>query len=137
MTPDQPSRPFTAASFNQYLAEGKLMASRCEGCGAVHLPPRAICPACHSANLQWQEESDSATLAAFTVIYVAPSAQIALGYGREKPYLSGIVQTPGGQKISARIEGFDPLQPESIHVGAPLQRVSDSPALTYRAVTEA
>jgi len=137
MTPDQPSRPFTAASFNQYLAEGKLMASRCEGCGAVHLPPRAICPACHSANLQWQEESDSAALLAFTVIYVAPSAQIAQGYGREKPYISGIVQTASGQKISARIQGFDPFKPESIQIGAALQRVSDSPALTYQVVTKA
>ena len=38
-------RPFTAASFNQYLAEHKLMGACCPACHATYLPPRAICPA--------------------------------------------------------------------------------------------
>lgn len=137
MTADSTPRPFTAAAFNQYLAEGKLMAARCTRCGAIHLPPRAICPACHSDQLEWAEESPHATLAAFTVVYVAPNAMIAQGYGRDKPYISGIVETASGQKISARIEGFDPLKPESIHIGAPLLLQASPAGLIYRAVTQA
>ena len=42
------------------------------------------------------------------------------GYGRDKPYVSGIVELEEGVKISARITGFDAKKPETIQVGAPL-----------------
>ncbi len=63
MTETTTIRPFTVASFDQYLAEGKLMASRCEDCGELTLPPRAICPKCHSENMAWTETSGKGKLA--------------------------------------------------------------------------
>ena len=113
-----PTRPFSAAAFNQYLAEGKLMAARCTQCGALYLPPRAICPACYQDGMEWVETSGRARLAAFTVIYVPPNAMAAQGFGRQKPYISGIVELEEGLKISVRIEGLDPLAPQSIQTGA-------------------
>ena len=113
-------RPFTAASFDQYLAEGKLMASSCTNCGAFHLPPRAVCPACHGEALEWVQTSGKGTLAGFTVVYIAPTFMIEQGYGRDKPYISGIVELEEGVKISARITGLDPAQPDQIEIGAPL-----------------
>ena len=113
-------RPFSAASFDQYLAEGKLMASRCTDCGKLNLPPRAICPNCHSENLKWTDASSKGKLAGFTVIYIAPTFMIEQGYGRENPYVSGIVELDEGVKISARIIGVDATKPEEIKVGAPL-----------------
>lgn len=120
MTEEITTRPFTVASFNQYLAEGKLMASHCLSCGALHLPPRAICPKCHGSSLDWVETSGKGRLAGFTVVYIAPTFMIEQGYGRDKPYVSGIVELDEGVKISARITGVDPAQPASIQVGAPL-----------------
>ena len=113
-------RPFTAAAFNQYLAEHKLMASRCPACAALCLPPRAICPACHGDQLEWAEMSGKGQLAAFTSVFVAPSAMIAEGYGRENPYVTGIVALDEGVKISARIMGVDARDPASIRIGTPL-----------------
>jgi len=113
-------RPFSAASFDQYLAEGKLMASRCAGCNSMHLPPHAICPKCHSANMDWVETSGKGKLAGFTVIYIAPTFMIEQGFGRENPYVSGIVELEEGVKISARITGVDALRLETIRVGARL-----------------
>ena len=120
MTETTTVRPFSAASFDQYVAEHKLMASRCASCGAMHLPPRAICPKCHSDQMEWVETSGKGKLAAFTVIYVAPNAMIAQGFTREKPYISGIVEIEEGPKISARITGFDPTKPDTIKVGSEL-----------------
>ena len=120
MTDQTTTRPFTVASFNQYLAEGKLMASHCLDCDALHLPPRAICPKCHSSRLDWVETSGKGKLAGFTVIYIAPSFMVEQGYGRDKPYVSGIVELDEGVKISARITNVDPARPESIQVGSPL-----------------
>jgi uncharacterized OB-fold protein len=111
-------RPFTAAAFNQYLAEAKLMASHCLACGASHLPPRAICPKCHSDQIEWVAVSGKGTLAAFTVIYIGPTFMVEQGFGRKTPYISGIVTLEEGISISARITGLDPLKPETIQVGA-------------------
>jgi len=113
-------RPFTAASFDQYLAEGKLMASRCADCGTLNLPPRAICPKCHSENLEWAETSGRGKLAGYTVVSIAPTFMIKQGYGRDKPYVSGVVELDEGVKISARITNVDATKPEEIKVGTPL-----------------
>ena len=113
-------RPFSAASFNQYLAEQKLMGSRCAACGQLYLPPRAICPHCHSNQMEWTELSGEGTLAAFTAIHIAPTLMLEEGYGRDNPYCTGIVETAEGVKISARIIGVDAADASSIQIGIPL-----------------
>ena len=121
MTESTSDRPFTANSFNQYLLEGKLMASRCMDCGDLGLPPRAVCPECHGTKMEWIETKGRGKLAGFTVVYIAPTFMIEQGYRRDKPYISGIVELEEGVKISTRILGVDPLKPEDIHIGTPLE----------------
>lgn len=113
-------RPFTAASFEQYLNEKKLMGSHCPQCNADYLPPRAICPQCYGDQLVWVEFNGKAKLEAFTSIYIAPTAMIAAGYGRDKPYLAGIVELEEGVKISGQILGLDASQPDKVKIGTPL-----------------
>ncbi len=113
-------RPFTAASFSQYLSEKKLMGSHCPHCNAEYLPPRAICPQCHGERLAWAEFSGKAKLAAFTSIYIAPTAMIAAGYGRDNPYLAGVVELVEGVKISAQILGLDARKADEIQIGTSL-----------------
>ena len=110
-------RQFTSTSFNKFLAEGKLMASRCVECGQLNLPPRAICPKCHCENLEWVETSGKGKLVGFTSIAIAPTFMVEQGYGRDNPYVSGIVELDEGVKISARITGVDAGKPEEIKVG--------------------
>ena len=112
--------PFTVASFNQFLKEKKLMASRCPACDALYLPPRAICPACHGDQLEWAETSGKGRLAAFTSVYVGPTAMIAAGFDRNHPYVTGIVELDEGVKISAQILGVDAAHPEQIKIGTPM-----------------
>ena len=113
-------RPFTPASFAQFLDEKKLMGSHCSHCDENFLPPRAICPKCYSEQLEWIEFSGKATLAAFTSIYIAPTAMIAAGYGRDKPYLAGVVELEEGVKISGQILGLDASQPDQVEIGTSL-----------------
>ena len=119
--PQNDSRPFTAASFNQYLHEKKLMASRCENCAALFLPPRAICPRCHHDRMKWEQMSGQGKLAAFTAVHIAPTFMTQQGYGRGNPYLSGVVELAEGVKISARIAGMDATKPESVKIDIPLR----------------
>ena len=106
--------------FEEKLKEKKLMGTFCKKCGEVHLPPRPICPKCKSPDVEWKELSGRGKLVAFTSIRVAPPLMIEEGYGRDKPYITGIVELEEGVKISARILGFDPEKPEDVKIGAPL-----------------
>lgn len=113
-------REFTSASFNQYLSEKKLMGSRCRKCGAVYLPPRPLCPKCQSTQMEWVEMKGKGKLAAFTAISVGPSFMCNLGYSRDNPYLTGIVQLEEGPKISARLTNLDARHPEAIKTAVPM-----------------
>ena len=120
MSNDVLERPFTAASFNQFIAEKKLMGSRCTKCEALYLPPRAICPKCHSDQLSWEELSGNGSLAAFTSVFIAPTFMVDAGYGRNNPYVSGVVKLDEGVMISARILDLDPKDAASIEIDTPL-----------------
>lgn len=114
-------RDFSSTSFYHYLGEGRLMGSRCQDCGALHLPPRSLCPACFGDEMEWEPMVGKGRLVAFTTIHIAPTAMIEAGHGRENPYCTGIVQLEGGPSISAQILGVDLSRPEEIQIGMPLR----------------
>ncbi|UCC59977.1 MAG: hypothetical protein JSV02_09635, partial [Dehalococcoidia bacterium] len=66
-------KDFTSASFYQYLAEKRLMGSKCKQCGALYLPPHPICTKCHGDDMEWAEMKGNGKLAAFTSIAVGPT----------------------------------------------------------------
>lgn len=112
---------FTAVAFQAHLNDQKLMASRCQVCGSLHLPPRALCPDCYGGAVQWEKVGKKGRLLALTVVHIAPTAMIEAGYGRDNPYCTGIVQLDDGPAISAQIVGVDPARPETIRVGMPVR----------------
>jgi hypothetical protein len=114
-------REFSSASFYQYLDEHKLMGSRCRSCGALHVPPRPLCPDCHAEEMEWAQMDGRGSLVAFTIVHIASTAMIAAGYGKDNPHCTGIVRLPEGPAISAQILGVDARQPAQIAVGMPLK----------------
>jgi uncharacterized OB-fold protein len=114
-------KTFTGAAFYRLLDQHRLMAARCAACGALFLPPRPLCCNCHSTEMAWTELSGKGRLAAFTTVHIAPSAMIEAGYGRDKPYCTGIVQLEEGPSISAQILGVDAAQPDTIKIGMRLR----------------
>jgi len=112
--------PFTIASFDNFLTEKKLMASRCANCGALWLPPRPICLTCKGDEMEWKELGGKGKLVAFTVIGVGPMPMIDAGYGRDNPYCVGIVEVEEGPRIGAQILGVDVAHPENIKIGTPV-----------------
>jgi uncharacterized OB-fold protein len=115
------AREFTSASFNRFLAEKKLMASRCKECKSMYLPPRPLCTRCYDGEMEWIELKGKGTLVAYTVIAVGPTFMIEEGYDRKNHYCSGIVQLEEGLKISARILEVDVKKPDAIKIGTPLE----------------
>jgi uncharacterized OB-fold protein len=113
-------RPFSDISYAKFLAEEKLMGSRCAHCDALYVPPRPICICCHHGDMQWEEMLGRGKLAAFTCIGIGPAFMIAEGFNRRNPYCSGVIALDEGVRVDARIEGVDPNNPETIKVGMPL-----------------
>ena len=111
---------FTHAAFSKILGEHKLKASQCQDCGALHLPPRAICPQCFGENMAWAEMSGKGHLQAYTTINIGLTAMIEAGYDRMNPYCTGIVKLEEGPVISAQILGVDTANPEQIAIGTEL-----------------
>ena len=114
------NEPFTAASFDKFCAEKKLMASKCQKCGTLSLPPRPLCLKCHSTDIEWQQLKGKGKLVAFTVIGVGPWTMIKEGYDREHPYCSGIIELEEGPRIATQILGVDVKNPQNIKVGTPV-----------------
>jgi uncharacterized OB-fold protein len=71
--------------------------------------------------MEWVEMSGKGRLTAFTSVFIGPTFMNEAGFGRENPYLTGIVQLDEGVKISARLLGMDARHPESIQIGIPLE----------------
>lgn len=112
--------PFTAASFDQFCNEKKVMAAKCKACGALWLPPRPICLECHGHDMEWTQLSGKGKLISFTVIGVGPWTMTNEGYDRDHPYCSGVVELEEGPRFTAQIVGVDVDNPQNIKVGTPV-----------------
>ena len=114
-------RPINDYGFEQFLSEGKLMGSTCNGCQTLYVPPRSLCPQCRHSEMEWTETAGEGRLVAFTSISIGTPTMIKEGYDRNNPYCSGAVELVEGARVVARIEGVNPLRPETIKVGMPLR----------------
>ncbi len=113
-------KPFNDDSYEQFLNSGKIMGSKCKKCGALSLPPRPLCVSCFGSQMEWVQFKGNGKLAAFTSIVVAPPPMAREGFGRNNPYVVGVVELQEGVKIVARITGVDAKKPEQIKVGTVL-----------------
>ena len=82
-----------------------------------------MCPDCFSDDMAWEQLSGHGKLAAFTTVYIAPTAMIEAGYGRDNPYVTGIVALDEGPSISGQIVGVDAKGARDVAVGMPLQAI--------------
>ena len=132
------AREFNAASFYAYLKEKRLMGLRCRACQHLSATPRPLCPSCRSGDVEWYEFSGKGRLSTFTCISIVPVFMAKRGYGRDKPYCTGIVTLLEGPRISALITGVDASNPQNIKTGMSLvldlsELDPEKPSVTFRA----
>jgi uncharacterized OB-fold protein len=130
---------FNSTAFYKKLKEERqLVGVKCNACGHISPEPRPLCPECHRFDMEWHQFSGRAKLSTFTCISVVPVLMAEKGYGRNKPYCSGIVTLEEGPRISARINGVDGNNPQDIKTGMDLVLDLDDldlehPSLAFRA----
>jgi uncharacterized OB-fold protein len=105
--------PFTIEQFYKFIGERKLMASKCNKCGVMSLPPKPVCSNCLSKNFNWIRLRNRGKLLTYTVIYVAPEQFQSIA-----PYAFGIMELDYGLRLPGMIRG---VESEKINVGMELE----------------
>lgn len=118
---DNMGEDFTIKNYFDEVKNKRVLGSKCNECGNIHVPPRPICDHCQSQSIERIELGGDATLEAFSIVYVPTSKMIEAGYGRDNPNCVGIVKMAEGPMLSAELHGFDLAHPEEIKIGSPVK----------------
>ena len=82
----------------------------CNGCNQFHFYPRALCPNCASANLQWTAISGRGGVYSFTIVHRAPSPAFA----SEVPYAVALIALEEGPHLMSSIVN---CAVDAVHIG--------------------
>ncbi len=101
--------------FVSYLEQGKVMGSKCKGCGLKFFPPRADCYQCLSSDMEWFEVSGKGKLITYSKLQYGP-----VGFEGDLPYAIALADF-GEYKVFGRLAGDIPEN--EIKVGMELKAV--------------
>ncbi len=87
-----------SADFVNYLAQGKVMTTKCKKCGARYFPPKMDCPKCLLSDMEWFEIKSNGKLITYTKVHYGPS-----GFEDDAPYILGIGEFGDGLRIFGRL----------------------------------
>ncbi len=118
-TPDEDSRPFWEGT-----AIGELRVQRCASCGRRRMPPRPMCPHCHSLDARWEATSGRGRIWSFVVAHppllaayaeLAPYNVIVVELDEEPTirFTGNLVDTPDG--------ALNQVDPHTLEIGMPVE----------------
>ena len=110
--PTPETRPFWEAARRH-----QLCLPRCRPCAALVFFPRAVCPGCLGADLEWQRLSGRGTLHTFTVVHRGLK-----GFPLGPPYVIAMVELAEGPRLMTNLVGVDP-DPAKIRIGMAVEVV--------------
>ena len=95
--------------------ENYLIGGKCQACGAVAFPKRAVCHKCLSEDVVEIPLSRRGKLASFTVAWAAPQ-------GFKPPLMQGYIDLPEGVRLFSLITGPEP-SPHALGLGQEMELV--------------
>jgi hypothetical protein len=110
--PTPETRPFWEAARRH-----ELCLQRCRACRRYVFFPRAACPHCLGADLEWRRVSGRGTLHTFTVVHRGQR-----GFPLGPPYVIAIVELAEGPRLMTNLVGVEP-DPTKIRIGMPVEVV--------------
>jgi uncharacterized OB-fold protein len=121
--PLRPAISRDTAFFWAGTAVHELRIQRCEDCGTLRHPPGPRCMACGSADRGYQLALGTGTIFSYVVHHHPPVS------GRTAPFVVALIELSEGVRMLGELIGVDPLDPDAIRIGAPVevgwQRVDD------------
>ena len=97
-----PERPAAPPSFRAESWKFAFTGSRCQACGARHVPPQRVCVKCHAVDRMAAERLADipATIATFTVDRLA--------YSLSPPVVAAVIDFEGGGRFQCELTDVDP-----------------------------
>ena len=98
---------------------GKFMATKCNKCGYVMMPPRIFCEECFDDDVEWVEVGNKGVIQTFAVSYFSTD-----GKRLSDPWMLAIVKldkSDGG--LVVRLDG---VQPNDVKIGMKVEAVLKS-----------
>ena len=121
-----------SAPYWQAAHEGRLDIPLCGDCGKHHFYPRAICPYCHSDNLNFDTVSGRGEVHTFTIAR-RPAGP---AFADDVPYVVALIELEEGPRMMSQIQTDDP---EKVHIGAKVEvtfvKASDEISFPYFRMT--
>ena len=90
----------------------RLAVQRCAACGTTHHPPRPMCPACHSVELQWQDVAGTGVVYSYALLHHPQHPAF------EYPVPAVLVDLDEGVRVVSNLVDVDP---HDIHIGMPVE----------------
>ncbi len=113
---------FTATTkvnaFIDYLKAGRVMGTRCKGCGRQFFPPRADCCACLSSDVEWFDVSGEGRLVTYSRLRFAPA-----GFDADLPYTIALLDYDNF-KVFGRIA--PDIAATELEIGMPMVTVANT-----------
>jgi uncharacterized OB-fold protein len=106
---DDESHPFWDAA-----RERRLAIQRCRACNEYVFPPRALCPTCHDAALEWVDATGTGSVYSYTVARRPAGASFA----DKVPYVVAIVELDEGVRMLSNVVG---VEVDAVRVGQRVQ----------------
>jgi len=108
------------ARFLAGLAQRRIEATACDGCGRRYLPPRPFCGECRLRMSRWVPVRDRGVLEAWTVVRV-PIVDARTGMPRPSPYGMGLIKLDGADTTINHY--LDIIEPDRLRIGATVKAV--------------
>jgi uncharacterized OB-fold protein len=107
-------------------SEGRLAVQRCDACGQWVHYPSAVCDACISTELSWQDTSGLGTVESFSTVYRG----FAPEFKDDLPYTVALVKLDEGVNLLTWLVGVEPDAAEiGMRVEVEFERISDDISL--------
>ena len=101
----------------------ELVVQHCVDCGQRPFPPRAHCPQCGSAALEWRGVSGRGTVYTFTIAHRPPHPV----FSDQCPLAIAVVELEEGPRMISNIVGCDPADIEvGMAVQVAFEQIDDS-----------
>ena len=100
----------------QAASEHRLVVQRCAACQRTRHPPAPVCPACRSAESDWQELSGRGEVYTYTTVHRPIAA------AQELPFVVAVIalEDSGGLRMISNLVEVDPAQ---VEIGMPVELV--------------
>jgi len=93
----------------------QLEGSKCKKCGSNFFPPRCVCTACKSDDLEPFQFAGKGKVYSYTTIYQTPDT-----FDKQVPYIVALIDLDSGPRITAQLTDID-LQ--SVKINMPVEMV--------------